>query len=112
MTSINKVILLGRAGGHPDIRYMKGARKEARFTLATGRQPRKQWHRVVLFDRLAQVAEDHVSNGVGVLVEGYIHYDSYESDDVTVPTMEIIAREVTILKNDMPAPPLCDCGRS
>ena len=131
--TMNKVFLLGRAGSDPDTRIMSGGRKEARLTLGTGK-PAKGWHRVILFDRLAQVAEDHVSKNDRVLVVGHIEYRSYERDGIEIPTVEIIARELTLLEtspavhagcryckgyrdavedfeHDMPTSPSCDCER-
>ena len=104
MTSVNKVLLIGSAGSDPDVRYTEGGRKEARLSLATTHQSRvdagrKDWHRVILFDRLAQIVEDYVSKSDKVFVEGYIRYDSYERDGITIPTVEIVARELVLLEN-------------
>ena len=104
MRTVNKVILVGAAGSDPDVRITPGGRKEARMTLATTAAAftdhRDDWHRVVLFDRHAQVAEDYVSKGDLVYVEGYLQYGSFERDGVTVPTMEIIAREMVLLERN------------
>ncbi len=64
-----------------------------------GEQPeeRTDWHRVNLWGRLAQVAEDYVSKGDKLYVEGYLQYDSYERDGITIPTAEIRAREMIML---------------
>ena len=53
--------------------------------------------RVNLWGRLAQVAEDYVSKGDKLFVEGYLQYDSYERDGVTIPTAEVRAREMIML---------------
>ena len=80
--------------------------KVARLSLATnwrtgGEHPeeRTDWHRVTLWGRLAQVAEDYVSKRDRVYVEGYLQYDSYERDGVTIPTAEIRARELVLLSS-------------
>ncbi len=103
MQSLNKVFLIGRAGSDPDVRVTAGGRKEARLSLATGnRYPdheRKDWHRVILHDRLAQVVEDYVSKADKLFVEGYVRYGSYERDGITIPTMEVVARELVLLES-------------
>ena len=96
--SVNKVILVGSVGSDPEVRITSAGVKVARISLATkGRVPdpempedgaseeRTDWHRVVLWDRLAQVAEDYVSKGDKLFVEGSIQYDTYERDGVTSP---------------------------
>lgn len=102
--SVNKVILVGRVGSDPDVRITRGGVKVARVSLATGRrtggkypEERTDWHRVTLWGRLAQVAEDYVSRGDKLFVEGYLEYDSYERDGVTIPTAEVRGREMVIL---------------
>ena len=105
MGSVNKVLLIGRAGADPDTHITSGGRKRARLSLATGAQTkpdhgRKDWHRVILFDRLAQFVEDYVSKGDRVYVEGHIEYGSYERDEVTIPTMEIVARDLVFLESE------------
>jgi len=102
--SVNKVILVGNVGGDPDVRATSAGTKVARLSLATnwrtgGEEPeeRTDWHRVVLWGRLAQVAEDYVSRGDRLFVEGYLQYDSYERDGVTIPTAEVRAREMVML---------------
>ena len=104
MRSVNKVILVGNAGSDPDVRITSAGVKVARVSLATnwragGDDPeeRTDWHRVTLWGRLAQVAEDYVSKGDKLYVEGYLQYDSYERDGVTIPTAEIRAREMVML---------------
>ncbi|MYA42498.1 MAG: single-stranded DNA-binding protein [Gemmatimonadetes bacterium] len=102
--SVNKIILVGNVGSDPDVRVTSAGVKIARVSLATnwrtgGEQPeeRTDWHRVNLWGRLAQVAEDYVSKGDKLYVEGYLQYDSYERDGVTIPTAEIRAREMIML---------------
>ncbi len=102
--SVNKIILVGNVGSDPDVRVTSAGVKVARVSLATnwrtgGEDPeeRTDWHRVNLWGRLAQVTEDYVSKGDRLYVEGYLQYDSYERDGVTIPTAEIRAREMIML---------------
>ncbi len=102
--SVNKVILVGNVGSDPDVRTTGSGVKLARLSLATnwrtgGEEPeeRTDWHRITLWGRLAQVAEEYVARGDRLFVEGYLQYDSYERDGVTIPTAEVRAREMVLL---------------
>ena len=102
--SVNKVILVGNAGSDPDVRITSAGVKIASLSLATGYrsggdypEDRTDWHRITLWGRLAQIADDSVSKGDKLYVEGYLQYDSYERDGITIPTTEIRAREMVIL---------------
>lgn len=102
--SLNKVLLVGNVGRDPDIRVTASGTKVANISVATnwqtgGEDPeeRTEWHRVSLWGRLAQVAEDYIEKGARVYLEGRLEYDSYERDGVTIPTAEIRAREIILL---------------
>jgi len=77
----NKATLIGRLGQDPDVRMTKDQKPVVNLTLATTefyksksgeRQQRTEWHRVVLFGKLAEIARDHLKKGALVLVEGPI----------------------------------------
>tara|TARA_B100000886_G_scaffold331982_1_gene284171 strand:+ start:743 stop:1201 length:459 start_codon:yes stop_codon:yes gene_type:complete len=81
--SINKVILLGRLGGDPEIRVSQDGNKIARLSLATSeswkdkdtneKKEKTEWHRVVIFSRgLSEVAEKYLKKGSLIYVEGQI----------------------------------------
>ena len=102
--SINRVTLVGNVGRDPEVRITSSGAKVAQISIATnwrtgGEDPeeRTDWHRISLWGRLAQVAEDFVTRGDRLFVEGHLSYDSYERDGVTIPTAEIRAREVLLL---------------
>ena len=103
--SINKVILVGNIGRDPDIQTTNGGTKVAHVSLATSRrvprngnyEERTEWHRLTMWDRLAQLAEDYVRKGDRVYVEGRIEYDSFEKNGVTIPTAEVQVRELVLL---------------
>ena len=105
--SVNKIILVGNVGSDPDVHITSAGVKIARLSLATnGRhtstadgqvEERTDWHRVNLWGRLAQFAEDYVSKGDKLFIDGYLQYDCYERDGVTIPTAEIRAREMVML---------------
>lgn len=62
-----------------------------------GFDERTEWHRLTLFDRLAQLAADYVRKGDRLYVEGRMQYDSYERNGVTIPTPEVHVREMAML---------------
>jgi single-strand DNA-binding protein len=103
--SINKIILVGNVGRDPDVQSTATGTKVAHVSLATTRRfqsngkngERTEWHRLTLWDRLAQLAEDYVRKGDRIYVEGRMEYDSFERNGVTIPTAEVIVRELVLL---------------
>jgi single-strand DNA-binding protein len=105
--SVNKIILVGNVGRDPDIQQTKSGTKVAHLSLATNRraptgseaQERTDWHRLTLWNRLAQFAEDYIKTGDRIYVEGRVEYDSYERDGVPIPTADVHVREVVLLSS-------------
>jgi len=103
--SVNKVILVGNAGRDPDVQTTAAGTKVAHLSLATSRrvprnggfEERTEWHRLTLWDRLAELAENYVRKGDRLYVEGRMEYDSYEKNGVTIPTAEVAVRELVLL---------------
>ena len=103
--SVNKIILVGNVGRDPEIQSTSNGHKVAHFSLATSRriprdngfEERTEWHRLTVWDRLAEIAEEYVRKGDRLYVEGRMQYDSYERDGVSVPTAEINVRELVML---------------
>jgi single-strand DNA-binding protein len=103
--SINKIILVGNVGRDPDVQTTTSGTKVAHVSLATSRrfprdggmEERTEWHRLTLWDRLAQLAEDYVRKGDRLYVEGRMEYDSFERNGVTIPTAEVQVRELVLL---------------
>jgi single-strand DNA-binding protein len=103
--SINKVILVGNVGRDPDVATTASGTRVAHLSLATSRriprgdgfEDRTEWHRLTLWDRLAQLAEDYIRKGDRIYVEGRIEYDSFEKNGVTIPTAEVHVRELVLL---------------
>ena len=103
--SINKVILVGNIGRDPDVQTTATGSNVAHVSLATTRrfprdgalEERTEWHRLTLWNRLAQVAEDYIRKGDRVYVEGRMEYDSFERNGVTIPTAEVNVRELVML---------------
>ena len=103
--SVNKITLVGHVGQDPDIQETKTGTKVAHLSLATNRRiadngdtrERTDWHRLTMWNRLAQFTEDYVAKGDRIYVEGRLEYDSYERDGVTIPTADVTVNEVVLL---------------
>jgi single-strand DNA-binding protein len=103
--SVNKITLIGNVGRDPDIQETKSGTKVAHFSIATNRrlaagseeEERTDWHRLTLWSKQAQFAEDYIRTGDRIYVEGRLEYDSYERDGVVIPTAEIHVSEVVLL---------------
>lgn len=104
---INKVILVGNLGSDPEVRYTPQGTAVANFNLATNEaykdrdgnlQEKTEWHRIVVWDRLAEICEKYLKKGSQVYIEGSLQTRSYEDKEgVTKYTTEIKAREMQIL---------------
>ena len=85
--SVNKAILVGRLGRDPETRFTSGGQAVANFTLATDetfkdrageRQKRTEWHRIVLWGKLAEITQQYLKKGMLVYVEGRIQTRQWE----------------------------------
>ncbi|HSR57082.1 MAG TPA: single-stranded DNA-binding protein [Candidatus Binataceae bacterium] len=83
--SVNKVILLGNLGRDPEIRHLPSGQKVANFTLATSIRLRKgeqtEWHNIVAFDKLAELAEQYLRKGKQIYLEGRLRTRQWEAKD-------------------------------
>ncbi|RMH20020.1 MAG: single-stranded DNA-binding protein [Gemmatimonadetes bacterium] len=102
--TVNKIILVGNVGRDPDVQETKSGTKVVHLSLATNRRPfgedgveRTDWHRLTLWNRLAEFAAEHVGKGDRVYIEGRLEYDAYERDGVTIPTADVNVRELVLL---------------
>ena len=104
---INKVILVGNLGNDPETRYTQGGMAITRISLATtsmrkdkdgNQQERTEWHRVVFFGKLGEIAGEYLRKGSSVYVEGSIRYDKYTGQDGQEKySTDIIADEMQML---------------
>lgn len=104
---INKVILVGNLGNDPEVRYMPNGNAVANVSLATSdswkdkatgeQQEKTEWHRVVFFNRLAEIVEQYVKKGSKLYVEGRLQTRSWEQDGVKRYSTEIVANEMQML---------------
>jgi len=115
--SVNKAILVGNVGKDPEVRHLEGGTSVARFTLATsdtyknkaGEQVKNtEWHNIVAWRQLAELAEKYIRKGSQIYVEGKItnrQYDDKEGNKRYIS--EIVADNIRLLgrKEDSSAPP-------
>lgn len=87
---VNKVILIGNVGADPDVKYLEGGVAVARFSLATSevynnkngeRVTQTEWHNIVLWRNLAQIAEKYVKKGMMLYVEGRLRTRSWDDQN-------------------------------
>ena len=107
MSSLNKVLLIGRLGADPELRYTADGVPVATFNVATSetykdksgtKQEKTEWHRVVAWRKLGEIAGEYLKKGKLVYVEGKIQSREYEGkDNVKRKTFEIIASEMKML---------------
>jgi single-strand DNA-binding protein len=105
--SVNKVILLGRLGKDPEVRYMANGEAVANFSIATSeswkdksgeKQEKTEWHNCTAYKRLAEIVGEYVKKGSQIYVEGKLQTRKWEDKQgVTKYTTEIIVHELTML---------------
>lgn len=105
---INKVIIVGNVGGDPETRYMPSGSAVTNLTVATNetwkdkqtgeKKERTEWHRVAMFNRLAEIAAEYLRKGSQVYIEGKIRTRKWQDKDGQDRyTTEIIADEMQML---------------
>src|SRR5687768_3538613 len=107
MASVNKVILIGNLGKDPETRYMPNGDAVTNITLATTetwkdkngeKQEKTEWHRVVFYDKLAEIAGEYLKKGRSVYVEGRLKTRKWQDKDgVEKYTTEIVATDMQML---------------
>ena len=105
---INKVILIGNVGVDPDVRYMPNGNAVTTLSLATSetwkdkqtgdKQERTEWHRVVCFNRLGEIAGEYVRKGSKLYVEGSLRTRKWQDPQGQDRyTTEIVASDIQML---------------
>ena len=105
---VNKVIIVGNLGQDPETRYMPSGSAVTNFTVATNeswkdkqtgeQKDRTEWHRVAMFNRLAEIAAEYLRKGSQVYIEGKLRTRKWQGQDGTDRyTTEIIADEMQML---------------
>lgn len=104
---INKVMLIGNLGRDPETRYAQNGNAVTRFSVATSeswkdrtsgeQQERTEWHNIVCFARLAEIAGEYLRKGSKVYIEGSLRTSSWEANGEKKYRTEINARELQML---------------
>ncbi len=108
--SVNKVILIGNLGGDPEVRYMTNNEPVTSFSLATTeawrdkltgeKKEQTEWHRVVVYGKLAEIIGKFAQKGSHMYVEGRLRTRKWQDQQNNSRfTTEIVASEVHILSN-------------
>jgi single-strand DNA-binding protein len=108
--SVNKVILLGNLGGDPEVRYMTNGDAVTSFSLATteswrdklsqDKKEQTEWHRVVVYGKLAEIIGKYAKKGSHMYVEGRLRTRKWvDQQQNTRFTTEVVANEIHILAN-------------
>ena len=108
MASVNKVTLIGNLGRDPEVKYSGNGNAVCNVSLATTRswkakdsnerQEETEWHRVVFYDRLAEIAGEYLKKGRSIYVEGRLKTRKWQDKDGTEKyTTEIIAEQMQML---------------
>ena len=105
--SVNQVILIGRLGRDPEVRYLPNGEAVANFGLATSenwkdrngeKQERTEWHNIVMYRKLAEIAGQYLKKGAQVYITGRIQSRKYTGKDgIERTAYEIIAGEMKML---------------
>ena len=116
MAGINKVILVGNLGKDPEVRYLEGGTAVANFTIATSeifkdrtsgeRKTNTEWHNIVVWRGLAEIAEKYLKKGSQIYLEGKLRTRQWQDKDGnTRYSTEIVADNLQMLgkKDDHPS---------
>jgi single-strand DNA-binding protein len=122
MASVNKVILVGNLGRDPEVRFMPNGDAVCNFSIATtdswkdkagAKQERTEWHNIVMYRKLAEIAGEYLKKGRPVYVEGRLQTRKWQTKEGQDRyTTEIIADQMQILgerhNNEVDQPPITD----
>lgn len=107
MAGVNKVILIGNLGADPEVRHLESGSVVANFNIATSetytnkggeRVEQTEWHRIELWDRLAQIAEQYLKKGNQVYIEGRLRTENWtDKDGQPRSRVSIRANSMTLL---------------
>ena len=108
MASVNKVILIGNLGQDPEVKYMPSGGAVANISIATTenwkdkasgeKKEKTEWHRVVFFNRLAEIVGEYLRKGSSVYIEGQLRTRKWQDQSgADRYSTEIVAREMTML---------------
>lgn len=112
--SVNKAIIVGRLGQNPEIRFTPAGAAVTNFSVATNeswtdkngeKQERTEWHKIVVWGKLAEICAQHLTKGRQAYIEGRLQTRSWQDkDNQTKYTTEILAQTVQFLGGQITGP--------
>jgi len=106
MASVNKVIILGNLGRDPEVRFMPNGEAVCNFSIATTenwkdkagvKQEKTEWHNIIMYRKLAEIAGEYLKKGSSVYLEGRLQTRKWQKDGVDRYSTEIIADNMQML---------------
>ena len=106
MPSVNKVILIGHLGQDPEVKFIPSGDAVCNFSIATNekwtdkegnKQERTEWHRIVVWRKLAEICGKYLAKGRSCCIEGKLQTRKWEKDGVTRYSTEVVASNVVFL---------------
>lgn len=104
--SVNKVILIGRLGSDVELKQTPAGNMVANFNIATGEKykgkdgqmhEKTEWHRIVVWQKLAEICSQYLTKGRQVYIEGQLQTRKWEKDNQTHYTTEVLGKTVQFL---------------
>lgn len=111
MKSVNRVTLLGNLGKNPEVRYTSSGTPVASLSIATNDrtkgkdgqwQDRTEWHDVILWKRLAEIAGEYLKKGSKVYIEGRLETRSWDKDGEKRYKTSVVASDLVLLGGRQP----------
>jgi len=105
---MNKVILIGRLGADPELKYTANGKAYVRFNLATSerwkdaernKQERTEWHKIIAWGKLAEIMGEYLKKGSQVYLEGKLQTRSWEKEDEKRYTTQVVVDSMEMLDN-------------
>jgi single-strand DNA-binding protein len=107
MASLNKVMIIGRLGSDPEVSYTPSGMAVTRFSVATSeywkdkstgeRKEKTEWHRIVVFSKLAETCGKNLEKGKEIYLEGRLQTTSFEKDGITRYSTDIMANVIQFI---------------
>lgn len=105
---LNKVMLIGRLGKDPELKYTEKGTAYCNFSIATdesykdengNKVERTEWHNIVTWRKLAEICQQYLKKGSKIYCEGKLQTDSYEKDGIKRYSTKIVMTDMTMLDN-------------
>ena len=119
MSSLNKVMIIGRLGRDPEMRYTQAGKPVCSLNVATDegytndrgeKVDKTEWHKVVFWDRQAETCSQYLAKGSKVAIEGKLRWSQWERDGIRRSKLEVFVDEIEFMStrsdNAQPAMPL------